>query len=222
MRIVLLGPPGAGKGTLANLIKGKFAIPHISTGDILREEMKAESALGKKIKGYVESGALVPDEIIIQIIENRLTEKGAPREGYMLDGFPRTTAQATALDAILKKIGQPIESAIYMETTLPMIVSRLTGRRVCRECGAVFHMTNRPSKKGNVCDSCDGELYQRADDNEETIRKRMDVYLTSTTPIIEYYQKQEKLLKVDGNKESEDLLQELSDEFNENKAAHRD
>lgn len=206
MKLVLLGPPGAGKGTLAGALKERLSIPHISTGDILREEMKNNTELGQEAKKYVESGKLVPDALVTKLIEARLS-KDKVDQGYMLDGFPRTKIQAEDLDNILKKIGKPVDYAIYMKATLPVIIQRLTGRRVCRACGALFHMTNNPSKKDGICDSCGGELYQRSDDNEETIKTRMDVYLNNTTPIIEYYKNYEKLMEVDADKEAKEVVE---------------
>ena len=217
MRLVLLGPPGAGKGTLAGLIKEKFGMLHVSTGDILREEMKSGSELGKEAKAYVDSGALVPDEVVIKLIENRLADDSSVEKGYLLDGFPRTKKQAEDLDAILDKIGQPIETALYMETTLDVIITRLTGRRICRECGAIFHMTNKPPKEENKCDECGGEIYQRADDNEETIKNRMSVYLENTKPIVGYYEAQGKLHKVDADQETQKLLDFLIGALNEDR-----
>ncbi len=206
MRLVLLGPPGAGKGTLANLLKEDLGLKHISTGDILREEMKQGTQLGLKVKAFIEKGDLVPDEVVTKIIEQTLTSGAMnPAAGFMLDGFPRTTTQAYDLDRILAGIHKPIDYALYFDLSLPVIIQRLTGRRVCRKCGAVFHETNRPPQKKGVCDACGGELYQRADDKEETIKARLDVYMKSTAPIIDYYQKQKKLLKVDANKDSEDV-----------------
>ncbi|MCA9408915.1 MAG: adenylate kinase [Candidatus Omnitrophica bacterium] len=209
MKIVLLGPPGAGKGTLAGLLKSSLGVFHVSTGDILREEMKADSPLGQETKNYVEKGQLVPDELVTRLVKNKLSDHQLLDKGYLLDGFPRTKAQAEELDKILAEINQPIDFALYMEATLPMILRRLTGRRVCKNCGAVFHLTNRPSKKEGICDVCNGALYQRSDDNEETIRNRMDVYLKNTKPIVDYYETQGKLKKVDGDKESEELQESL-------------
>jgi adenylate kinase len=203
MNTVLLGPPGAGKGTLAAVLKEKFGLLHISTGDLLREEMKSGSDLGNKVKKFVESGDLVPDQIVIEMIEKKLARNDLGIKGYMLDGFPRTTVQAEDLDKILAKIGRPIDFALYMQASLPVILQRLTGRRVCRKCGAISHVVNRPSKRPGICDLCDGELYQRADDTEETIRNRMQVYEQKTAPIIEYYQKQSKLQTVSGDKDTE-------------------
>ena len=215
MRIVLLGPPGAGKGTLAALIKEKFNMDHISTGDMMREEMKNQTPLGKEIKKYVDGGELVPDHVVTKLVETKLTRDKEKYQHYLLDGFPRTKPQAQALDNILAKTGQPIDYALYMEASLPVIIKRLTGRRVCRKCGAVYHMVNRPPKKENVCDVCGGELYKRADDNEETIKTRMDVYLKSTSPIVDYYKQQGKLHKVDADKGCEELLQSLVGLLNE-------
>lgn len=215
MRLVLMGPPGAGKGTLATLLKKTIKVPHISTGDVLREEMKNESPLGKKAKEYIESGSLVPDEVVTQLVEKRLTNDEGLKDGFMLDGFPRTRHQAEDLDKILEKTGQPLDYAIYLDSTLPVIIQRLTGRRICKSCGAVFHKENRPPKKEGICDYCGGELYQRADDNEETIKTRMDVYLNNTLPIVEYYEKEKKLMKLNGDAESEVLEQKLIKAFNE-------
>jgi len=190
MRIVLLGPPGAGKGTQAKLLKDELGIAHVSTGDILREEMKNNTPLGQEIKQFVNSGGLVPDDIITKIIEQRLMTDRSLDKGYMLDGFPRTKAQAQDLDRITQKIGKPIDYTLYMEASLPIIIQRLTGRRVCRKCGALFHVVNKPSRKEGVCDLCQGELYQRSDDNEETIKKRLNVYHNQTAPLIDWYEKE--------------------------------
>lgn len=206
MNAILLGPPGAGKGTLAAVLKEKFGLLHISTGDLLREEMKNGSELGQRIKKYVESGELVPDQIVIEMIENKLSQSDLSSKGYMLDGFPRTTVQAQDLDQILTKIQKPIDVALFMDASLPVILQRLTGRRVCKKCGAISHIINRPSKRDGICDLCDGELYQRPDDTEETIRNRMQVYHEKTAPIIKYYESQQKLLKISADKTTEDIV----------------
>ena len=213
MKLVLLGPPGAGKGTLANLLKNDLKIEHISTGDILREEMKNGTSLGRQVKSYIEKGDLVPDEVVTKIIEQKLTGSSLRSKGFMLDGFPRTTTQAEDLDKILNLSHNPITYALYLEVSLPVVIQRLTGRRVCRKCGAVFHETNRPPKAKGICDICGGELYQRADDKEETIRARLDVYNKSTAPIIDYYEKQSKLLRADSNKDSEEVHFEVINIF---------
>ncbi len=206
MNSVLLGPPGAGKGTLAAVLKENFGLLHISTGDLLREEMKSGSDLGNKVKKFVESGDLVPDQIVIQMIEKKLTQNDLGAQGYMLDGFPRTTVQAQDLDKILEKIQKPVDVALYIQASLPVILQRLTGRRICRKCGAIFHVVNRPSKHQGICDLCGGELYQRADDTKETILNRMQVYEQKTAPIIEYYTKQRKLKTVSGDQNTDELL----------------
>ena len=221
MNMVLLGPPGAGKGTLALLLKESFKLLHISTGDLLREEMKGGTDIGKEIKKYVESGELVPDQVVIKMIENRLSKKEANDKGYMLDGFPRTTVQAQDLDQILKKIDRPVDFALYMETSLPIILQRLTGRRVCKQCGAIFHIKNRPSKVAGKCNNCGGDLYQRPDDTEETILNRMQVYTEKTSPIIEYYEKQGKLVRVSGDEETEDLLKIVAKILNDGKQSNK-
>lgn len=217
MRFVLLGPPGAGKGSLAGLIKDELGVLHISTGDMLREEMKKGSELGVQAKSLIEKGALVPDEMITKLVEQKVTTDPDLAKGYMLDGFPRTTQQAADLDKILVKMGQPLDFVLCMDASLDIILMRLTGRRVCRKCGAIFHVRNKPSKQLNVCDECGGELYQRSDDNETTIRKRLDVYESSTKPIIDYYAAQGKLRNFDGDKETNDLRIEFVKMINEDK-----
>ena len=215
MRLVLLGPPGAGKGTLAALLKESLKLFHISTGDMLREEMKKETPIGQEAKKFIEKGELVPDEFVIKLIEKKLTGGKRVEHGYMLDGFPRTRKQAEDLDRILGEIRQPLDYALYMESTLPVIIQRLGGRRVCKNCGALYHIRNKPPKKDKICDLCGGELYQRADDNEVTIRTRMDVYLKSTRLVIDYYQAQGKLKKLDGDKNSEEVQAVLMQIFHE-------
>ncbi len=220
MKIVLLGPPGAGKGSLAGLLKERFSVVHISTGDMLRIEMKKGSALGLEIKGLIEKGALVSDELVTKLVEQEVTSNPELANGYMFDGFPRTVAQAKALDIILAKAGMPLDFALSMEADVNLLLKRLTGRRVCRKCGALFHLVNKPPVKAGVCDVCGGELYQRSDDNEETIRKRMDVYASSTQPIIDFYAQSGRLIKMDGNLETVQLCDALVKILNEDKPAH--
>ncbi|MBI3616736.1 MAG: adenylate kinase [Candidatus Omnitrophica bacterium] len=221
MRLVLLGPPGAGKGTLAALLKESLRLVHISTGDMLREEMKKETPIGQEAKKFIEKGELVPDEFVIKLIEKKLTGGKRVEHGYMLDGFPRTRKQAEDLDRILGEIRQPLDYALYMESTLPIIIQRLGGRRVCKNCGALYHIRNKPPKKDKICDLCGGELYQRADDNEVTIRTRMDVYLKSTRLVIDYYQAQGKLKKLDGDKDSEEVQAVLMQIFHEDRKLNK-
>ena len=221
MRLILLGPPGIGKGSLASALKNEFGILHISTGDILREEIKGNTALGAEAKKYIDQGQLVPDELVTKLIENKFSQKDFARKGYLLDGFPRTVKQARDLDAILQAAQKPYDYVVCMEGTLPVILQRLTGRRVCKKCGHVFHLRNKPSQKAGICDSCGSELYQRPDDNEETLRTRMDVYLKSTKPIIDYYERQGKLKRMDGDKESEELEEILTASFHEDRKLHK-
>jgi adenylate kinase len=209
MNIVLLGAPGAGKGTLAGAVKDQLGVHHISTGDLIRAEIKAGSAIGLEIKRYVESGGLVPDEVVTRMIELKVEATAADNKGYMFDGFPRTSAQAMDLDKVLLKSGLTIDLALYMEASVDVVLQRLTGRRVCRKCGALFHLTNMPSRKAGVCDACGGELYQRADDNEETIKKRMSVYNEQTKPIIDFYKAQGKLKTVNADGGAEDVRKAL-------------
>ena len=219
MRIVLLGPPGAGKGSLAGLIKEIMNIAHISTGDMLREEMKKGSDLGLEIKGLIEKGALVSDEIVTRLVEQRVS--GGDVKDFMLDGFPRTVKQAEDLDTILVKAGKPLDFALNMEADIEIILMRLTGRRVCKKCGALYHLRNKPPKSPGVCDVCGGVLYQRSDDNEATIRTRMEVYETSTRPIVDYYAKTGRLKEISGNKETADVRDDLVKILNEDKKSHQ-
>lgn len=218
MRLVLLGPPGAGKGTLANLLKERLNVAHISTGDILRQEMKDGSSLGQEAKSFIERGDLVPDELVTRLIESVLKNNANTDKGYMLDGFPRTKQQAEDLSRILKEINQPIEYAIYLDSTLPVVLKRLTGRRVCRNCGALYHMENKPSKVNGICDECEGPLYQRPDDNETTIKTRMEVYVDNTQPIVTYYDNEGLLQRVDADKDASEVESILMKIFDENSA----
>ncbi|MBU4376817.1 MAG: adenylate kinase [Candidatus Omnitrophica bacterium] len=198
MNLVLLGPPGAGKGTQAKVLSRDLNIPHISTGDMLRDAGAKESPLGKQAKGYMTKGELVPDELVIDIVKERLT-KNDVASGFILDGFPRTIEQAKILDSTLAKIEKKLDTVLYFKTSLEMSISRLSGRRVCKACGANFHVTNIPPKKIGVCDYCGGELYQRKDDSEETVRRRWSVYTEETTPLVDYYKKSGLLEEVSGD-----------------------
>lgn len=209
MIIVLLGAPGAGKGTLATALKEQLGVHHISTGDLIRAEIKAGSVIGLEIKRYVESGGLVPDEVVTKMIEGKIKASYTDGKGYMFDGYPRTNTQAADLDKILVSVNLKVDFSLYMESSLEVVLMRLTGRRVCKACGAVYHLKNMPSKVLGVCDACGGELYQRADDNEETIRKRMIVYTESTKPIIDFYKAQGKLKAVNADKGAEEVRASL-------------
>ncbi len=213
MKVVLLGPPGAGKGSLASILKEKYHLAHISTGDMLREETKKGSALGVEIKSLIAKGVLVSDELVTKLVKQRILHDPDLKKGYMFDGFPRTVKQARDLDVLLAAAHMPLDFALNMEADVDVILKRLTGRRVCRKCGALYHMTNHPARKEGVCDLCGGEVYQRTDDNTDTIKARMQVYRESTQPIIDYYAKQRKLKKLDGNLGTADLARSLAAMF---------
>ena len=197
MNLILLGPPGAGKGTQAQMIVERYHIPQISTGDILRAAVKEGTPLGKKAKAFMDQGQLVPDEVVIGMIDERLRALDC-NSGFILDGFPRTTAQAEALQSILTKIGKSIHHVINIEVDSEELVRRLTGRRTCKNCGAMFHILFHPPKGEGVCDRCGGTLYQREDDKEETIRTRLKEYQKQTAPLIQYYQLKNILRSIQG------------------------
>ena len=197
MKIVMLGAPGAGKGTQAKMISEKYGIPHISTGDIFRANIKENTELGQKAKTYMDKGLLVPDELVVDLVVDRLAQDDA-KKGYVLDGFPRTIPQAEALTEALKKQGTAIDYALDIEMEDQAIIDRMAGRRVCAKCGATFHVVNIPPKKEGVCDNCGGELELRDDDAPETVKKRLNVYHEQTAPLIEYYKKQGILHEIDG------------------------
>jgi adenylate kinase len=197
MNIVLLGPPGAGKGTQAKRLIEAYGIPQISTGDMLRAALKAGTPLGLEAKKYMDQGALVPDSVVIGLVKERIQQKDCAK-GYMLDGFPRNVSQAEALDRMLGELAQTIGHVVCVEVPNSELVGRLTGRRTCRNCGAGFHVMFDPPKNAAICDKCAGELYQRDDDNEATVTSRLKVYEDSTKPLIDYYEKQGKLRRIDG------------------------
>jgi adenylate kinase len=197
MNLILLGPPGAGKGTQAKMLVEKYGIPQISTGEILRANLKAETELGLEAKKYMDAGELVPDEVVIGIVANRIKEDDC-QKGYMLDGFPRTVPQAEALSEILAKDGSGIDDVISIEVPNEELMGRLTGRRTCRQCGQGYHVMFDPPQKEGVCGKCSGELYQRDDDNETTVGSRLEVYTKETQPLIDYYQGKGLLRPVDG------------------------
>ena len=197
MNIVLLGPPGAGKGTQAKRLIEKYGIPQISTGDMLRAAVKEGTELGKQAKAYMDKGELLPDEVVIGIVKDRLQEADC-KKGFMLDGFPRTVGQAEALDTALDSMEQKLDHIVCLDVPNEELMGRLTGRRTCKECGAGFHVMFDPPKKEGVCDHCGGEIYQRDDDNETTVMSRLDVYAKSTQPLIDYYKKQGILRLIDG------------------------
>jgi adenylate kinase len=197
MNLVLLGPPGAGKGTQAKMMIDRYRIPQISTGDILRAALKERTPLGLKAKEYMDKGLLVPDEVVIDIIKDRLKEADC-RNGYILDGFPRTVAQAQALDKVLAAMNSGIDHIISIEVDKGELIKRLTGRRTCRQCGRGYHVIFDPPLNKDLCDKCQGELYQRDDDNEDTVRNRLEVYDSQTFPLIQFYKEKNLVRSIDG------------------------
>ena len=208
MKIIMLGAPGAGKGTHAKKITEKFGIPAISTGDICRENIKNGTELGKKAKEYMDAGNLVPDELVCDLVVDRLKQDDC-KNGYILDGFPRTIPQAEALTAALAKDDDAIDYALEIFIEDQAIIDRMSGRRVCKSCGATYHVVNIPPKTEGVCDECDGELIVRDDDAPETVKKRLDVYHEQTAPLIDYYKKQGILKVIDGSKGLDTCFEEI-------------
>ncbi len=209
MNFVLLGAPGAGKGTQAELMRERLNLEHLSTGDLLRAEMNAQSELGAKAKSYVESGSLVPDELIISMIKEKLTKIGPDKKGFILDGFPRTVAQAQALDKMLSELGAKLDYVLYFEVSWDVVKERLLGRRVCKNCGAIYHIKNKPPENEGVCDLCGGELYQRKDDTEEVIKNRFEVYEEQTAPVIDFYKTKGLLKTINSNTSAEDTYSQI-------------
>ena len=197
MKLILLGPPGAGKGTQAKMLTEEYSIPQISTGDILRAAVKDGTAMGLKAKEYMNAGGLVPDEVVVGIVRDRLQEADC-NNGFILDGFPRTVAQADALQVSLLEMSKELDRVISLNVDAEALIERLTGRRTCKECGRGYHVTFDPSRQADVCDACSGALIQRDDDQEETIRKRLQVYAEQTSPLINYYRETGLLLELDG------------------------
>ena len=212
MKIVFLGPPGAGKGTQAVDLANEFGISHISTGDMLRGEIKAGTELGKLAQSYIDDGNLVPDEVAVDIIRHRLKKDDA-KNGYILDGFPRTVPQAEMLEEMLKDMGTALDRAIYLEASEKVIIERLSGRRICRECGKIYHTVNMPSRSPGICDICGGETYQRPDDQPDAIRQRLQVYKKKTADLIQWYADRDLLTRVAADIAREDTYNELSELF---------
>ena len=205
MKIIMLGAPGAGKGTQAKKIAAKYGIPHISTGDIFRANIKNGTELGKKAKTYMDQGLLVPDELVVDLVVDRVNQDDCTN-GYVLDGFPRTIPQAEALTEALEKMGQKVDFAIDVNVPDENIVKRMGGRRACVTCGATYHMVYAPTKKEGICDTCGGELILRDDDKPETVTKRLGVYHEQTQPLIDYYTKSGALKEVDGTIDINDVF----------------
>ena len=208
MKLVMLGGPGAGKGTQAKIIAQKYDIPHISTGDIFRANIKEGTPLGLKAKEYMDQGALVPDELVIDLVADRLTWDDA-KEGFVLDGFPRTIPQAQALDEALGKMETALDHAIDIEVPDQNIIDRMGGRRACVSCGATYHLVNIPPKTPGVCDKCGSELILRDDDKPETVKKRLDVYHEQTQPLIDYYRGKDLLREVDGTLKMDEVFESI-------------
>ncbi|MFO8009745.1 MAG: adenylate kinase [Dehalococcoidia bacterium] len=213
MNIILLGAPGAGKGTQAVVLAKEKGLAHIASGDLFREAQNSGTELGNLVKSYMEKGDLVPDDVTVKMILERINQPDCAN-GFLLDGFPRTMAQAEALDSALNKEGKQIDKVIYVKVPNEELVKRLSGRWICRNCQAPFHSVDAPPKVAGKCDHCGGELYQRADDNEETVRNRLDVFMKQTSPLIDYYTKADKLVEVNGNQSvdavSKDMLATLA------------
>jgi adenylate kinase len=207
VQVILVGLPGAGKGTQAERIQSHFGIPHISTGDMFRRAVASGGELGQQVQSYLNSGRLVPDEITIKVVQERLVDEDAQR-GFLLDGFPRTLEQADALDGMLTEIGKPIDAVLYIHVSEDVLLARLTGRRICRQCGTTYHVIFQPPKEEGVCDKCGGELYQRSDDSEEAVKTRLEQY-KHTAPLIEYYRERGVLRQIDGLQPIEQVFEDV-------------
>ncbi len=212
MRLVFMGPPGAGKGTQAKQTAARYGIPHVSSGDIFRAEISNETDLGKEIKQYLDSGALVPDEITVKAVVGRLRADDC-RDGWLLDGFPRTEPQARALDEALEEQGHTLDAVVYLSVDPEAIVQRMSGRRVCPQCGRSYHVEHIPPETEGKCDACGADLVTREDDKPETVRQRLATYQEATAPLIEYYEARGLLVRVDGSGTPDDVRQRLFDQL---------
>lgn len=208
MRLVFLGAPGAGKGTQAKKLVEKYGIPQISTGDILRAAVAAGTPLGKEAKSYMDKGELVPDSVVIGLVKERIAQEDC-KNGYILDGFPRNTAQAEALDKVLAEMSAPLDAAVDVDVDRDVLMKRLTGRRTCKNCQQMYNIYFSPPKKEGICDKCGGELFQRDDDKEETIRRRLDVYDAQTAPLINYYKERRILKTVKGVGDIDEIFKNI-------------
>lgn len=210
MNIILLGPPGAGKGTQAKILEGLYHIPQISTGDMLRQAVQNNTELGRKAKSFMDAGKLVPDQLVIDLAKERMSQPDAAK-GFMLDGFPRTIAQARALDEMLESLHRKLDYVLDMEVPTTVLIKRLSGRRTCKSCNQAYHMEFEPPARSGVCDKCGGALYQRDDDNEATVGKRLEVYDDSTRPLIEYYLDQGILRVLKGDDSPETVTKRMQE-----------
>ncbi|WP_290775994.1 adenylate kinase [Anaerofustis sp.] len=213
MKLVLLGPPGAGKGTQASKIVDKYNVVHISTGDIFRKNLSENTPLGQKAKEYMDKGLLVPDDVTVEMVEDRLSWPDISGS-YMLDGFPRTISQAESLDEILKKSNEKLDLALCIEADYSLLTKRITGRRMCK-CGETYHVEFHPPKVDGICDKCGGELYQRDDDKEDTVVKRLKEYEEKTQPLVDYYKKQDILKTVNGSRTVDEVFTDISNILDE-------
>jgi len=204
VRLVLLGPPGVGKGTQARTLEVEFGVPQVASGDLLRAGARDKTALGLEAKGYMDKGALVPDELVLKLVDARLQEPDAAK-GFILDGFPRTVSQAETLAKMLDARGQKLDHVVAITAPDEELIKRISGRRTCRDCGAMFHVIYDPPRNMNLCNSCNGELYQRDDDAEDTVRMRLEVYAASTRPLLEHYERLGLLIPIDGIGRAEDI-----------------
>ena len=209
MNLILMGLPGAGKGTQAERIVEKFRIPHISTGDMFRAAISEQSELGLQAKSFMDQGALVPDEVTIGIVRERLQKEDC-QTGFLLDGFPRTVKQASALDELLTSLGRKVECVIHVDVPQEILMKRLTGRRICKECGSTYHLEFNPPKVAGVCNKCSGALYQRTDDNEETVNNRLEVNMKQMQPLLDYYQDAGVVKTFDGNRSFHVVFEEIA------------
>lgn len=208
VNILFMGPPGAGKGTQAEVIVNEFGIPHISTGDAFRLAIKQGTPIGVKAKEYMDQGLLVPDDVTIGIVEERLQQSDCEK-GFLLDGFPRTLSQAEALDGILSRLNTQLDHVVNLTVDRDKLMARLTGRRICKSCGSTYHVIFNPPKQEGVCDKCGSELYQRSDDNEESVGTRLDEYINKTTPLLAFYENKGLLRQIDGDQEIGTVSQEI-------------
>ena len=208
MRVVMLGAPGAGKGTQADILSSELKLPHIASGDLFRQALEKRTEIGLLAKSYMDKGELVPDEVTIRMVLERIDQPDCA-SGCLFDGFPRTSEQARILDQALKKRGEAIDKAIYIEVSDDELVQRLSGRWLCRNCQTPYHIANSPPGTPGKCDRCGGDLYQRPDDREETVRERLKVFLVQTVPVLSYYEKQGKLVKVNGSSGAQEVAREI-------------
>ena len=207
MYIILLGAPGAGKGTLAKMMEKKFGIPHLSTGDILRDNVNKKTCVGNQAKKYMDNGKLVPDDVMIQMVKERVLEEDC-KTGFILDGFPRTMEQAEALKLIFNEFNVIVDAIFNLEASRDIIIGRLSGRRICKGCEAIYHIKNIPPKFEDKCDKCGDRLYQRDDDKKDVVKKRLMVYKTQTKKLISYYEKQDSFYEIDANKKADEMFME--------------